>query len=221
MRINQVEELVGISKKNIRFYEAEGLIQPQRNSDNGYREYTLEDVEILQQIKFFRKLSIPIEEIRKMQNKYLTLSDCMQRHLVVLSRQEKNLECMKEICKEILEHQEQLESIRVNDYLAKMDELEKSGVRFRDVKTVDTQKKRMRASLVSGGIMILLMLAVAVVVIVAAWPSRQAGTLSQTSIVILGFLLVMPLAMIIGIVLALRTRIKEIKGGELDEASNY
>lgn len=36
MRINEVEALVGITKKNIRFYEAEGLLTPRRNSENGY-----------------------------------------------------------------------------------------------------------------------------------------------------------------------------------------
>ena len=39
MKINEVEALVGITKKNIRFYEAEGLLAPRRNSENGYRDY--------------------------------------------------------------------------------------------------------------------------------------------------------------------------------------
>ena len=33
MKINQVEQLVGITKKNIRFYEKEGLLSPERNSE--------------------------------------------------------------------------------------------------------------------------------------------------------------------------------------------
>ena len=37
MKINQVEELTGITKKNIRFYEEQKLISPQRNPANGYR----------------------------------------------------------------------------------------------------------------------------------------------------------------------------------------
>ena len=37
MKINEVEALVGITKKNIRFYEAQGLLSPRRNSQNGYR----------------------------------------------------------------------------------------------------------------------------------------------------------------------------------------
>ena len=37
MKINQVEQLVGITKKNIRFYEEQGLLSPGRNRENGYR----------------------------------------------------------------------------------------------------------------------------------------------------------------------------------------
>ena len=38
LKINEVEALVGITRKNIRFYEAEGLLAPRRNSENGYRD---------------------------------------------------------------------------------------------------------------------------------------------------------------------------------------
>ena len=64
MKIQQVEELVGISKKNIRFYEEQGLLSPGR-AENGYREYGREDVRRLQQIKLLRKLAVPIEDIRE------------------------------------------------------------------------------------------------------------------------------------------------------------
>ena len=64
MRINEVEQLVGITKKNIRFYENQGLLHPDRNMANGYREYSDQDVDLLMKIKLLRKLAIPIEEIR-------------------------------------------------------------------------------------------------------------------------------------------------------------
>ncbi len=50
MKINEVEALVGITKKNIRFYEAEGLLTPRRNSENGYRDYGAAEVEVLRRI---------------------------------------------------------------------------------------------------------------------------------------------------------------------------
>ena len=60
MKISEVEERVGITKKNIRFYEAQGLLEPGRNRENGYREYSVEDVRTLEQIKLLRKLGLPL-----------------------------------------------------------------------------------------------------------------------------------------------------------------
>ena len=58
MKINEVEQLVGITRRNIRFYEKEGLLAPGRDSSNGYRSYTDEDVETLNRIKLLRKLDL-------------------------------------------------------------------------------------------------------------------------------------------------------------------
>lgn len=66
LKINEVEALVGITRKNIRFYEAEGLLSPRRNSQNGYRDYGETEVEVLRRIKLLRKLGLPLEEIRQM-----------------------------------------------------------------------------------------------------------------------------------------------------------
>ena len=66
MKINEVEAQVGITKKNIRFYEEQGLLSPRRNSENGYRDYGPEEVAALRQIKLLRKLGVPLEEIRQM-----------------------------------------------------------------------------------------------------------------------------------------------------------
>ena len=61
MKIKQVEELVGITRKNIRFYEDQGLLNVER-AENGYREYHQEDVIRLQEIKLFRKMDISITD---------------------------------------------------------------------------------------------------------------------------------------------------------------
>ena len=58
MKIKQVEELVGITRKNIRFYEEQGLLSVER-AENGYREYSLKDVKRLQEIRFFKKTFYP------------------------------------------------------------------------------------------------------------------------------------------------------------------
>ena len=49
MKIKQVEELIGITSRNIRFYEDQGLLKPER-ADNGYREDHEKEVETLKKI---------------------------------------------------------------------------------------------------------------------------------------------------------------------------
>ena len=40
MTIKEVEQITGLTRSNIRFYEKEKLISPERNASNGYREYS-------------------------------------------------------------------------------------------------------------------------------------------------------------------------------------
>ena len=130
MRINEVERLVDITKKNIRFYEEQGLLNPARNEANRYREYSDEDVKALQKIKLLRKLNVPISEIRRMQNGQLPLEDCLGRHVITLEREEKNLAKMKEFCNVMMEADEQFPTMDADVYLQKMEQMEKGGVMF-------------------------------------------------------------------------------------------
>ena len=57
MRINEVEAQVGITKKNIRFYEEQGLLHPRRSTENGYRDYGEGELVTLRQIKLLTKWS--------------------------------------------------------------------------------------------------------------------------------------------------------------------
>lgn len=65
MNIKDVETLTGITKQNIRFYEKKGLLTPERNQENSYREYSDADVERLKRIKILRRIDVPIEQIRR------------------------------------------------------------------------------------------------------------------------------------------------------------
>lgn len=211
MRINKVEELVGITKKNIRFYEEKGLLSPKRNAENGYREYSDEDVIILQKIKLLRQLSIPIEEILKLQKGYLTLEDCMRRHIIFLEREEKNLKQKKSICSQLEVSGEQFSTVDTDKYLLLMKEMEMEGVRFMNVNHVDKKRK---APIVAAVVMILLM---AVMIGIFIW----AAVTDPIPIPILIILIAFPVVIIVGVLLALKERMKQIEGGEEDAASKY
>ena len=72
MDIREVERSTGLERANIRFYEKEGLIQPKRR-ENGYRDYTAEDVKTLLRVKLLRRLMLSVEEIRSLQEAQVDL----------------------------------------------------------------------------------------------------------------------------------------------------
>jgi len=66
--IGQVAKLFGISVESIVYYEKEGLIHPSKNPNNGYREFTINDIVALSDILFYRNVDISIKEITEIQS---------------------------------------------------------------------------------------------------------------------------------------------------------
>jgi DNA-binding transcriptional MerR regulator len=213
MRINQVQQLVGITKKNIRFYEQQGLLAPARDRENGYREYSDSDIDTLCKIKLLRKLSIPIDEIRKLQSGIITLDDCMRRHKILIEREEKNLAHIKLVCDRIECSGSSLGELETNVYLDAIDDLEKEGAQFMDVKNSDTRKLSTGA-IIAASVAIVLLAAIDGLFI---W----ANTVEPIPIWLLIIFIAVPAAVAVGVIVALVERLKEIKKGEIDEASKY
>lgn len=80
MLINEVSKITGLTKKAIEYYTVQGLITPSV-LENGYRDYSQENVEQLTKISVLRKLGISTEDIKKV------LSDQTRNTLQKLSVQ--------------------------------------------------------------------------------------------------------------------------------------
>lgn len=63
MLLNEIMEEVGMTKRAIKYYEEKGLLSVAKDQ-NGYRNYTKEDVETLKKISVYRKLGISIKDIQ-------------------------------------------------------------------------------------------------------------------------------------------------------------
>lgn len=217
MKINEVEAQVGITKKNIRFYEEQGLLTPRRNSENGYREYSQVEVEILRQIKLMRKLGVPLEEIRKMQSGGHTVGDGMRRHLVSLEREKRNLEQAMELCRALRDREERLEALDAGALLEQMESMEQEGTTFMDKQQGDTKVRHYVAPVVVALLMTLLMAGmIGMMVWGFAMDPSEAPPLP-----VMAVLVAIPAVVILGIYLALFQRVKEIQKGEADDAKNY
>ena len=63
--IKDVCRISGQSARTIRFYDKIGLLTPEKIRSNGYRIYTERQLDILQQILFYRELDMELEQIKK------------------------------------------------------------------------------------------------------------------------------------------------------------
>lgn len=217
MKISEVEERVGITKKNIRFYEAQGLLEPGRNHENGYREYSDEDVRTLEQIKLLRKLGLPLEEIRMMQSGHATVADSMRRHLVTLQREQQNVIESIRFC-EIMQAQEtMLSELNAQQILQQMEYMEKIGTSFQDIEKKDVRQRSFLGAACAAAVMTLLMLGTIALLL---W-GFHADPQDMPPLPLTVLLLALPLLVIFGVLLSLVQRIEEIKRGEAYDARKF
>lgn len=217
MKINEVEALVGITKKNIRFYEEQGLLSPRRNSENGYRDYGQEEVDTLRQIKLLRKLGVPLEEIRRMQAGRITVADGMRRHLVTLEREQRSLEQSMELCRCLKNREERLAELDAGSLLAEMEQMGQAGSTFQDKQYGDVKPIRYAAAVIAALVMTAFM---AGVIALMVWGfTVEAAEAPPLPLIVV--LVALPAVVILGVLLALIQRIREIQRGEEDDAKNY
>lgn len=214
MKINQVEELVGITKKNIRFYEEQGLLNPDRNPENGYREYSLKDVDCLLKIKLLRKIDVPIEEIKRLENGGVTFEDCMKTQAKRLEDEKNNVEVMIGLCNKLENEVSDFNLVDAQAYLEELKKLEKGGAVFVDLTKNDVSKKSMAGAVLAAAVFILFMVFTIVMVIYASITVHMATPLTILFVAL-------PLLFIIMTLTVLTQRINEIKKGEAYEARKY
>ncbi len=207
---------MGITKKNIRFYESEGLLAPRRNSENGYRDYGDAEVEVLRRIKLLRKLGVPLEEIRTMQGGAHTVGDGMRRHLITLEREQENLQQAIRLCGELKDCSQRLEDLDAGALLTRMETMEQMGTTFQNKQRADIRIRYVAPLAVAGCMTLLMAGFIALMAWAFFWKSPEIPPWPLIAVV-MGF----PLLMIAGVLAALFQRLREIGKGEIDDAKNY
>ena len=129
MKINEVENLLGLTRANIRFYEKEGLLTPARK-ENGYREYSETDLGTLKKIVIFRKLGLSLPEIKDILNDKLELSFAIEQNISNLNQQIAELKGALEVCNIIKKEHPQNEHFDENHYWELIQSKEKKGEKF-------------------------------------------------------------------------------------------
>ncbi|MDY4196401.1 MAG: MerR family transcriptional regulator [Peptoniphilaceae bacterium] len=96
---NEIQNKTGLTRKAIEYYEEKGLINPQK-TENGYRDYSENDLEVLIKVSLFRKLGISVTEIEDyLSTGISSLSSVLRRKQHQLEVEEKRKEVLELVVK--------------------------------------------------------------------------------------------------------------------------
>ncbi len=213
MRIKEVEDLVGITKKNIRFYEKEGLLTPGRELENSYRDYSDDDVKRLRVIKLLRKLDMPISAISDVLEDRISLHEALHLHSLLLEEQRCGIVNAQRVCRLISESGESLSELNTEHFLSEILRGEENSTELVDIHRRDTVKKYRESVLVSIVIVALLLVLAVFLIYLNNTGTMKTGVLIACTAIIF--------IVLIGVVAAIISRVKELRGGEENDLGNY
>lgn len=93
--IQKLSRLAGISTRTLRYYDEIGLLKPARINSSGYRIYGQKEVDLLQQIMFYKELGVDLDTIKNIvKSKDFNEIDALNNHLIKLLAQKQQLEIL-------------------------------------------------------------------------------------------------------------------------------
>ncbi len=92
--IKQLSDIAGISKRTLRWYEQQGLLEPIREH-NGYRKYGSDEVKRLQQILLYRELGFELKDMPELLDKNgIGLLEKLKWQLGALKKRKDHIEAL-------------------------------------------------------------------------------------------------------------------------------
>ncbi|MCA0983730.1 MerR family transcriptional regulator [Halobacillus yeomjeoni] len=93
--VSQLAQLSGVSGRTLRYYDQIGLLKPARINASGYRIYGRKEVDLLQQILFYRELDVSLEGIREIisQPSFVQMT-ALKNHYKQLQKKRANLDAV-------------------------------------------------------------------------------------------------------------------------------
>ena len=132
MKIGEVSKLTGLTASNIRFYEKKGLLEPEREQESDYRNYSQGDVERLKRIILYRKMNISVENIYLLLQEKISLQEVVERTLEELYEKQEMLKGSIELCEKALDAGNIL-AADVDKYLSYVKSEETKGTRYAEM----------------------------------------------------------------------------------------
>lgn len=93
--VQKLAEIAGISTRTLRYYDEFGILKPARINSSGYRIYGRTEVDLLQQILFYRELGLSLERIKEiMTSPSFDGAEALREHHVKLLEKRNQLDLL-------------------------------------------------------------------------------------------------------------------------------
>jgi DNA-binding transcriptional MerR regulator len=93
--VHELSDIASVSKRTLRYYDQIGLLKPNKINSSGYRIYGSDEVDLLQQILFYKELGIDLKSIKKIiTNPKFDYISSLKEHLIKLEKNKDNLEIL-------------------------------------------------------------------------------------------------------------------------------
>ncbi|WP_294856961.1 MerR family transcriptional regulator [uncultured Oscillibacter sp.] len=102
--VQEVANLSGTTVKTLYHYQKVGLLFPNSVGENGYRYYTENELERLQQIMFYRELDFSLEQIKSAMESEPNRLDCLDAQKALLSARKERLTAILNTLDETISH---------------------------------------------------------------------------------------------------------------------
>ena len=94
-QVKELADLAGVSARTLRYYDSIGLLKPACVSEAGYRLYGEREVDLLQQILFYRERGMDLKEIRDiLYTENFDILGALREHLRELEAQKAHTEAL-------------------------------------------------------------------------------------------------------------------------------
>ncbi|GBG11624.1 MerR family transcriptional regulator [Paenibacillus agaridevorans] len=105
MKVKEVADLTGISVRTLHHYDEIGLLVPDGTTEAGYRDYSERNLELLQQILFFRELGFTLKKIKEIvTSKSFDRLEALERHRERLNEKRSQLEQLLRTVEQTIRH---------------------------------------------------------------------------------------------------------------------
>lgn len=119
MTIKEVEARTGLARANIRYYEEQGFFAPERG-ENGYRNYTGRDVDLLLKVKLLRQLGFSLEDIHDLQRGDRDLGSALDMRAAGLEKEQGELDRALQLCRELRQDGVEFGTLNAQLYLDRL-----------------------------------------------------------------------------------------------------